>query len=211
MNEPRKPLSQALIAVTAVRLIDEAEEDGFSMRSLARALNVDPMAIYRHLPNKDAVVRAAIDIVIGSCVLPAVSMPWQDRLRAICRAYRGLAVAHPGVFPLLCTRAGFVPNDYPILDACLSALSEAGLSPEDTVRAASTFLGYAQGFALEELTGTLRPLSDSEEREIRSLSATDYPSIASLVDTLADADLDGEFEFGLAIMVAGIEQRVSEK
>ncbi len=180
------------------------------MRSLARALHVDPMALYRHLPNKEAVVQAAVDVVLGNCPLPDVSMPWQDRLRAICRAFRGLAVAHPGVFPLLCTRAGFVPNDYPILDAYLSALSEAGLSPRDTVRAASTFLGYAQGFALEELTGTLRPLLDSEEREIRSLPASDYPSIASLVDTLADADLDGEFEFGLDIMVAGIEQRVSE-
>lgn len=203
----RAPLTRARIARAAVALIDEVGEAGFSMRRLAQALGVDPMAVYHHLPNKAAVVHEAIETVVAACPLPEPVGPWPERVRTVCRSFRALAHAHPGVFPMLCVHQAFVPSDFRVLEALLAALSEVGLSPQDTVRAASAFLGYAAGFALDELTGTLRPLSDAERASLRALPVGDFPATARLIDALVDVDVDAEFEFGLDIMLAGTQAR----
>ena len=167
-----------------MRLIDAHGEEGFSMRRLARALGVDPMAIYHHLPNKAAVLHEAIEAVVAACALPAPEGSWQRRVRAVCHAYRALARAHPGVFPVICAHQTPVPSDYRIVEALLAALSEAGLSAQDTVRAAWMFLYYAAGFALDELTSTLRPFSHEEQADLRALPKTKCPARVRLLDAV---------------------------
>ena len=208
-DRSREPLSRDRIARAAVALIDAVGEGGFSMRRLAQTLGVDPMAIYHHLPNKAAVVHAAVEVVVANCPLPDPADPWPERVRSICRSHRGLARAHPGLYPLLCVHQTFVPSDYRVMEALLAALSEAGLTDQDTVRAAWAFLGYATGFALDELTGTQRPLTETERAEMRALPVGDYPATARLIDAMDQTDPDAEFAFGLDIMLAGVRARAA--
>jgi AcrR family transcriptional regulator len=51
---PDEPLSHERIVSTALALVDEKGLPALSMRRLATALGVDPMAIYYYLPNKAA-------------------------------------------------------------------------------------------------------------------------------------------------------------
>lgn len=205
----REPLTRARIAEVAVALIDAQGEQKFTMRRLAGALGVDPMAVYHHLPNRAAVIHEAIEAVIASCTLPDSSGPWTDRVRAICVAYRGLAAAHPGVFPLLCIHQHFVPSDHRIIEALLAALSDAGLNNQETVWAASAVLGYAAGFALDEVTGTHRALTEEERATLRTLPSIEFPATNRLMDAVLETDLDREFAFGLDIMLAGIAARAA--
>ncbi len=207
MARSRPPLTRGRIVTAAVRLLNEDGETGFSMRRLAKALGVDAMAVYHHLPNKAAVVHAAIAAMVADCDLPAPHGPWPARVRHLCRSVRALARRHPGVFPLYCVHQTFVPGDFPIQEALLAAVDEARLPPTDTVHAASTLLRYTAGFALDESTGTIRPLTAAEGDLMRALPVGDFPATARCLDAMLSLDLDTAFDVGLDLLIAGIQAK----
>lgn len=205
----REPLTRARIVAKAVQLIDEGGADALTMRRLAGALGVDPMAVYHHLPSKAAVVREAIETVMAGCEWPAPTGTWKARVRAVCRSFRGLSRAHPGLFPLLCAHRTTVAGHHRMREALLSALSEAGLSDRDAVRAAAAVLSYVAGSMLEGIGDALRPLDEADRASLRSLSPAEHPTTARLMDALMERDADAEFEFGLDILLAGAGARAA--
>ena len=56
--EIRVPLTRERVLRTAVQLADESGIEALSMRKLAQALDVVPMALYRHVANKDELLDA---------------------------------------------------------------------------------------------------------------------------------------------------------
>ena len=54
----------------AVALADEAGLEAFSMRGLAQDLGVVPMALYKHVANKDELLDGMVDLVFGEIELP---------------------------------------------------------------------------------------------------------------------------------------------
>ena len=84
----RPPLTRDLIVRAATHLLDEAGADEFSMRRLAAALGVDPMAVYRHLPGRAAILHEVLEAAVAELPLPDPGSPWQKRVRALCVAYR---------------------------------------------------------------------------------------------------------------------------
>ena len=54
------------------------------------------MAVYHHLPNKEALISGVVEQVFSEMRVPeAEGNPWQERVRGFARAYRNLALAHP--------------------------------------------------------------------------------------------------------------------
>ena len=93
-----------MVLAAALELIDRDGAEGLSMRRLARALHRDPMVLYRHAPNKAALLDGVAEIVLAQLKVDAADPDWAGELRAIARDYRALALAHPHVVPLLVTR-----------------------------------------------------------------------------------------------------------
>ena len=66
------------------------------MPELAQALDVVPMALYRHVANKDELLNALVDVVVGEIDPPLDGADWKDhdpsqahpRRRARCFADR---------------------------------------------------------------------------------------------------------------------------
>ena len=54
-----------MILQTALEIIDRDGADGLSMRRLARALDRDPMILYRHAPNKAALLDGVAETVLA--------------------------------------------------------------------------------------------------------------------------------------------------
>ncbi|HZW41550.1 MAG TPA: TetR family transcriptional regulator, partial [Agromyces sp.] len=54
--ERRATLSRARVLETAVELADTAGIDALTIRRLAERLGVEPMSIYYHVPNKEAIL-----------------------------------------------------------------------------------------------------------------------------------------------------------
>ena len=102
----RAPLNRALIAETALSLIDERGLDQLSMRKLGAELGVEAMSLYNHVANKDDLLDAVADRLYEH-ILDAYTEPdgpWRVRAAEMALSYVSVAAVHPNAFPLLVGR-----------------------------------------------------------------------------------------------------------
>src|SRR5690348_12503878 len=101
----RPRLTRHDVLSTALRLIDEAGVDALSMRRLGRALDRDPMRLYRFAASKEELLDGVVELVLSELEIPPRQAgDWDDVLRRTARRFRQIALAHPHVVPLLVTR-----------------------------------------------------------------------------------------------------------
>jgi AcrR family transcriptional regulator len=174
------------------------------MRRLAASLSVDPMALYHHVPGKPALVSALIAEVFGRLEAPALPRAsWKAKVRAFARAYRGLALSHPGLVLAIVSdgeaagRASLVAGE-----SLYAALEASGLGPARVVIAADTVVDYLHGVALAERGGAL---DGSAARDALPCRLTGGGSRhPALERTRARLPARG-FEAGLEVILLGIE------
>ncbi|MFB9995449.1 TetR/AcrR family transcriptional regulator [Deinococcus oregonensis] len=207
----RTPLSPALICQTALELIQQGGLEQLSMRSLAGALKVDPMAIYHHIPNKGALLHAVHNTVLGELFEEEIPPgAWQDQLKQLARRYRTVALRHPQVFPSLIASGETTANEHRALALMLSYLLNAGLEPQATIQAGDTLFAFVTGFALVETTHLQHPLMDSALAQQMSAPQTSSHTL-ELIEQLPGHPFSESFEFGLQIILSGIEAAVTPK
>jgi AcrR family transcriptional regulator len=169
------------------------------MRRLAKELGVDPMAIYHHLPNKRALLSALIEQVFSEMRVPGSveTGSWQERIRAWACAFRDVTRAHPKLVPHLAT--------YP--EELYAALEAAGMPPIQIVGAVGVVVDYLNGFALAEASGALGEANEQREMlEVLDASPQEeLPAMRRTLEALPSGDLGTNFEFGLEVVLAGLE------
>ena len=129
----RAPLTRESIIRAAVNLADEVGVDALSMRRLGAELGVEAMSLYGHIADKAAVLDGIAEFVLGEIYLNGLEtdpagMEWDDCLRAMARAFRRTAVAHPGSFPLVLTRPVGSSTALHVTRVVLGVFNDAGLS-----------------------------------------------------------------------------------
>jgi AcrR family transcriptional regulator len=97
-------ITREVVLAAALQIIDRDGADALSMRRLAAALDRDPMIIYRHAPNKAALLDGVTETILAQLHVDPADPDWAAQLRTVARDYRALALAHPHVVPLLVTR-----------------------------------------------------------------------------------------------------------
>jgi AcrR family transcriptional regulator len=88
-------VTRDVILAAALEIIDADGAGGLSMRRLARALDRDPMILYRHAPNKAALLDGVAETVLAQLKVDSADPDWAAQLRTVARDYRALALAHP--------------------------------------------------------------------------------------------------------------------
>src|ERR1700728_5118840 len=83
-------ITRDLVLATALQIIDADGADALSMRRLARALDRDPMILYRHAPNKAALLDGVAEAVLAQLKVDSADPDWAAQLRAVARDYRAL-------------------------------------------------------------------------------------------------------------------------
>ena len=74
----RPALTRERVIAAAVALADAIGVDALTIRKLAVELDVKPMTIYHHVPNKEAIIDGMVDLVFSEIDLP----PTDARLEA---------------------------------------------------------------------------------------------------------------------------------
>ena len=69
---PRPRLTRDLVLASALARADAAGLDALSMRALAAELGVVPMALYKHVANKDELIDGMVDLVWAEVEPPAI-------------------------------------------------------------------------------------------------------------------------------------------
>ncbi len=206
-------ITRDAVLAAALEIIDRDGIDALSMRRLARALDRDPMILYRHTPNKAALLDGVAETVLGQLRVDSGDSDWAGQLRAIARQYRALALAHPRVVPLIVTRPLATPLAMrPIgtlrpLEDILAMLTRAGFSGPDALHIYRALFGFLNGHILNELQElTVSP--DETDALLRlglhRLPINDFPLLRALAPALASYDGAAELERGLDILLTGL-------
>ncbi|HET9901617.1 MAG TPA: TetR/AcrR family transcriptional regulator C-terminal domain-containing protein, partial [Actinomycetes bacterium] len=158
----RTALTREQILTAAVAIIDAEGVEALTMRRLGQALDRDPMAIYRHAADKDALLDGVVEHVSAELITPRESDSngdgdWEAELRRTAHTFRRVALAHPHVVPLLLTRPLSGPlalrprGTLQLLEELIELFSAAGFDEHGALHAARLFTGFLYGHVLHEL------------------------------------------------------------
>jgi AcrR family transcriptional regulator len=206
-------ITRDLVLTTALGIIDREGADGLSLRRLARALDRDPMIIYRHAPSKAALLDGVAEVVLAQLKVDPADPDWDGQLRAVARDFRALALAHPHVVPLLVTRplatplALRPPGTLRPLEDILALLTRAGFSRADALHIYRALFGFLNGHVLNELQELVDNPDETDallRLGLHRLPIGEFPLLRSLAPVLADYDGAAELESGLDILLTGL-------
>jgi AcrR family transcriptional regulator len=207
----RKPLSSARVLQAAVARADEAGLEAFSMRGLAQELGVVPMALYKHVANKDELLDGMVDIVFSEIELPSGDLGWRSAMRRRAISTREALKRHGWAIGMMESRHPG-PANLRNHNTVMGCLRTAGFAFEMAVHAYSVQDAYIYGFALQERDlGFETPDSAGEaaQRRAETIGALDdYPYLAEIAEKLPGTgyDNDVEFAWGLDLILDGLDR-----
>ncbi|PQP19239.1 TetR/AcrR family transcriptional regulator [Rhodococcus opacus] len=207
------PITRERILECALGIIDGDGIDGLSMRRLGKALGRDPMTLYRHAPNKAALLDGVAERVLEELEVDTDDGDWATQLREVARGFRRLALAHPQVVPLLVTRPLSTPLGLrPLgtlrpLEDILTLLTKAGFADADALHVYRALFGFLYGHVLNELQELVERPDESDDLlrlGLHRLPIAEFPLIRGLAPVLASYDGAAELERGVDILLAGL-------
>jgi AcrR family transcriptional regulator len=206
-------LSRSMILQAALRIVDRDGVDGLSMRRLSDALGRDPVMLYRHVPNKAAVLDGVAEIVLAQLSVDDTDSDWAGQLRTVAHDFRQLALAHPNVVSLLVTRPLATPLGQrppgmlrPLEDV-LALLTSAGFTGDDALRIYRVLFGYLHGHILDELQEVIERPEETDHvlrLGLHRLAITEFPKLRALAPALASYDGAAELDRFLDLLLPGL-------
>ncbi|MFD8380757.1 TetR/AcrR family transcriptional regulator [Streptomyces sp. NPDC059679] len=206
-------LDRAHIVKTAVVLARGEGMAALTIRRLAAEVGASRMSLYRHIPDKDALLDLVADAVAESEVIPeeALSGPWQQRLRHLAHGMRRRLTAYPGLAELIVTRGNHGPGGLRLAETIVDILSEAGHDEPTTARYYLVFIDLVLGRAHREAAHREAAQGDptTPQRNAPLLDAAaerraDAPRLAALAPHLRAVTHDQVFETELDILIQSL-------
>lgn len=213
---PRTPLTKDRVLGTAVALADAHGVEALTMRRLAEELGVEAMSLYHHVPNKEALLDGVVDTVIAE-IIEAVSKLdvdpfWKTAVRSRALTSRSVLLRHKWAPALIESRAAPGMPYAQYMDGVIALLRAGGLS-WDLIHHGMHALGSrAMGFVQEigEGEGATVPSElqlDAMEPMVPNIVAMLRVVVHDGRDlTLGWCDDQTEFEFGLDLILDGLER-----
>ncbi|MEU0939628.1 TetR family transcriptional regulator [Embleya sp. NPDC005971] len=146
----KQPVTRARIVRTATALTAEVGLEGWTIRSLATALDSWPQVLYHHVGDRDAVAHAVVQEVVARFPVPDPELPWRPWFRELLLAARPILRAHPGVARRLALRGPDVPAALPIIDHGIALLARSGLGIEAMAAYHVLFAGAMSPIVIED-------------------------------------------------------------
>lgn len=125
----RVGLTKQAIISQATRMSELRGIDGWSIRDIAKELDVVPSVIYHYFPNKDFLCDEVVDQVCADIAVPDLSLDWKPWFTQLAHNIRPLLLRYHGVTDRL-VRGKITRQFLPVLDAAHQKLFEAGFGDQ---------------------------------------------------------------------------------
>jgi AcrR family transcriptional regulator len=205
----REPMSRERVLRVAIDFADRHGIAALSMRKLARELGVEAMTLYYYVANKDDLVDGMSDLVASEIELPPADLDWKAATRRRALSAHDVLARHPWAGALW-MRVTIGPARMRYMDAALGAYRRAGLSPASTELAFHAVENHIVGYTMQEATFPLEAddLATAARDFLDRLPAKDHRYLAEHVEQhLTHESIGGgDFEFGLDLLLDGIER-----
>jgi AcrR family transcriptional regulator len=210
--EPRTPLSKARVLRAAVEFADTHGIEALSMRRLAKELGVEAMSLYNHVANKGEILSGIAEIVASEVEVPSDPANWKAAIRQSAISAHDAFIRHRWSCALMMRTTSVLPSRVRWMECVLATLREAGFSPNLTHHAYHALDSHITGFTLWQVSfpfETREELLDLADDFLRQIPADEYPYVIEHAqEHLAEPDPDepNEFEFGLDLILDGLER-----
>lgn len=216
---PKPSLTRDQIARAGIAIADAEGLAALSMRAVAGRLGFTTMALYRHVPDKTALLAVMIDTaMVDALPLPTRASGWRPRLADWARQNQALFVRHPWLLHAVIPEEMSGPGLFSWIEAGLRIVAETGLSSVQMMDAVFFLYSYVHGMAYvtrswsdddahawEPSSPLMQRVADDGRfplfRAVLADETLHQPALdANKADPLADS-----FEFGLQRALDGIE------
>ena len=198
--------------LAAIAQVDEGGLEALSMRKLAEMLDVAPMALYRHVADKDDLVDGMIDVVFSEIDLPSSGGDWRTAMRQRAISLRDVLLRHRWAIGLMEARANPGLANLRHHDAVIGSLRAAGFDMAMVAHAYSLLDGYIYGFALTKMNLPFEGGDDVAEIAqimLQPFPVGEYPNLVAFITEhamKAEYDYGDEFEYGLDLILDGLDR-----
>ena len=210
--KPKNSLSPATVVDRALAIVDAEGLDALTVRKVADAFGVTPMALYWHFANKEALLAAVGDVVVSSLRLPDGDLPLEDYLREAMTSLVDGMRAHPSAAPLVAQQIMQAEIGRDLTERFLDKLAVAGFDVERSAAVAHYTLQIAMTLVSREPGAELafRPefreeVLERKRASLASLPDDRYPRLRAAADAMIECgNSDEYYADGIDIFVAGV-------
>jgi AcrR family transcriptional regulator len=212
----RIPVTRDRALRAAVALADEAGLEALTMRSLAQGLGVVPMALYKHVANKDDLLDGMADIIIGEIDPAIAGTDWKSAVRERILSARRALLRHPWARAAIESRTTMSPVALEYMESMIGVFRAGGFSVDLTHHALHALAGRIWGFTQEVFADRPGAMVDREAQAAAlEEMASRYPYSHELAMAIAHdetsvvgggCDDQFEFEFALDILLDGFDR-----
>lgn len=204
-------LTSERIVAAAIDILDTDGERGLTFRTLATRLSTGAGALYWHVGNKDALLAAATEHVVGTVVTSAArdGNP-RDAIRALALGLFDAVDAHPWVGSSLNDQSWQVAM-VQILEGLGGNLVALGVPDDAQFDCATAVLNYVLGVAGQNAaharTGRVDRVTflANVAAQWQSYDADRYPFVHRIAAQLPRHDDREQFLAGIDLILAGID------
>ncbi|MGK3204545.1 TetR/AcrR family transcriptional regulator [Amycolatopsis sp. MEPSY49] len=213
-TDARTPLSRERVLRAAVALADEHGLRAVTMRRLADELDAEAMSLYYHVAKKEDLLDGIVDVVaqeINEAVARLEPGPdWRQTARRRILAARQVFLRHRWAPALFETRSSTSLAVLKYYDALVGVMREGGFTHDRIHHALHALGSRALGFSHEVFDPNA-----GASAELPADLAAQLPNLAGMLSDLAHDDPDStlgwcddqaEFEFGLDLILAGLDR-----
>lgn len=208
----KNSLDPAAVVDRALAIIDAEGLDALTVRKVADAFDVTPMALYWHFSNKEALLEAVGDAVVAGLRLPDQALGLEDYLREAMTSLVAGMRAHPGAAPLVAQQIMRAETGRDLTECFLDKLAVAGFDIERsaavahyTMQIAMTLVSREPGAELAVKPAEREAVLATKLAMLQSLPQDRYPRLRAAAFAMVDCgDSDDYYSDGIDIFVAGV-------
>jgi AcrR family transcriptional regulator len=214
----RGELSRERILDAAEALIDREGDGALTFRRLGAELGVDPTAAYRHFRNKDDLLLALGDRLLGEAMtagtdeLPA-DADWRSILATAAHSLRNTLLRHPRLASLISVRITQGEHEAKAIENGLASLAGTGLSQREIVGVQRAFADTLLAWCAFSASYLGLP-AEAKARDAAAWATTysqlptdEYPHIHAAQPHFDE--FDDTFDLALELMLDGIAARIA--
>jgi AcrR family transcriptional regulator len=211
----RVPLNRDRVLRAAVTLADEVGVEALSMRNLAERLGVVPMALYKHVANKEELLDGMVEVIVGEIDPPAEGADWKDAIRQRILSARRSLLRHPWAVQVIESRTHASPVVLEYMDSLIGMFRAGGFSVDLTHHAMHALGIRMWGFTREVFPTPAPPADPDDRAAMFAQFAARYPHIVEMATAASHdegssvgggCDDQFEFEFALDVLLDGFEK-----
>ncbi len=191
----------------AARLVAEHGYAGLTMRALAQRCGVPTMTLYRHVRDKEDLLGALADRVLGELQLPEPgTLSWQQELAAVFRSVHDLLLKNPDVAETAARQPVAGEAAYRGAEIVLDALRRAGIEGEAAASAFATLFAFTLGFVQQQLLSAAPGSLARRRAVLERLPLDDFENLSRLSAVFLLRSSDRHFEERLELIIRGLDR-----